>query len=429
MVGQCLCLVIGVVTLSYDKKSVNAKSCRSVPNNSNTWLLTLMLFTWSALLPQWVWAQVFDAYVQPAFDDPALPRAPRSAWLGDPELRMKPEFNNAGSNSASYSVRFRPRPGKQRQLDRQLYDLENAQLKLQWQQHYNQLVTQRYLAMLTLAEAEAELWQKEQRRITNRSRVRTEQALASRVSRSGGAEAVQQAILDLGLAESRVEQMRQRVALLRRETVGAYFEPGPEDIGLSGRLISPKALVPRLVGIEEQATSAAQVLQAARLNSEQAAQRLALARSESRFGLSLLEVGYDDKQQDSYNLTLGFHIPSHKGSRGESRRVRELIQAEQKSHLVNAAYAQSLRSKLSVLRLEIEHFKLEAAALTRHRSQLAQAARGDASVQQILREHELELQSHVISQHAKVLRGYVDLLAFTGQFYPTTINWLRAQQS
>lgn len=370
-------------------------------------------------------AQVFDAFLQPQFDAPTLPSAPPSAWLGDAELRLKPEFNNGSQNTANYSVRFRPQSKKQRRLDQQLFDIENTQLTLEWQRHYQKLVAQRYHQAVSLAEAEAVLWQKEQRRIADRSRVSTERALASGSNRFSSANSVQQAILQLSLSEIKVEQWRKKVVLLRKASLGAYFEPKKNDISLSTRLISPSQVLDSLATIEGLPTASVQAVQAAQWNSQHAIQRLALERSESRFGLSLLELGYDDKQDASYNLTLGFRIPSRRGTGGQARRARELIEAEQQEHLISTAYALGLQTKTSALRLEIESYQINFMALARHRDQLANAGATDAPAQQLLHEHELTLQSSVISQHARVLRSYVDLLTDAGLLYPATNNWLR----
>ncbi len=370
-------------------------------------------------------AQVFDAYLQPEHDDPALPIAPRASWLGGAELRVQPEFTSGSQNTASYSVRFRPRPYQQRRLDSALFDIENEQLKLQWQQHYGELVAQRYLRAITLAEAEAQLWQAEQRRLADRSNLSTERALAANARGVANVSSLQQAILQLSLSENKVVQMGKKVVLLRSASMGAYFEPRAEDIGLSVRLASPQQVAESLVQVAQEATSGAHALRALQLNSQHAIQRLALERTERKFGLSLLELGYDDKQNDSYNLTLGFRIPGRRSSSGEARRSRELIKAEQEAHLANLAFNQQLSAQLASLHLDIEVFALNVDALDRHRTQISQAAGSDGRAQQLLHEHELKLQNTVVAQHAQVLRGYVGLLAFTGLLAPASKNWLR----
>lgn len=357
------------------------------------------------------------AYIQ------RLPDASTTNWLEDSELRITPEVDADDLWTQTYSVRARPIGRRERAANRRLSTLENQMVMVELQQTQNELLADRYYQLLDLAALEV------MSALTERSKQLDENALAQQrllsAAATGNSNRLQRAVLELELREHTLAQQTAHLKSLRATTVGTLLAVSEAPRGLSDRLLSPVQIEQRLQQIKDARDTR---VQHRGLELDRAQEQMAITKAQRSFGLSLLELSFENKGIDSFNMTLGFRLPAVRGSAELSRRTREIIRAEQQEHLAQQrASTQWQRHMQTVTRLRLQ-FDLNARSLDRS-AQRRQTANLDARAQVLQLRHELTLRESMVTAHVGMARELIDLLAQWGRLDDVPVrNWLGANR-
>ncbi|MGI9326745.1 MAG: hypothetical protein ACR2PZ_16115 [Pseudomonadales bacterium] len=352
-----------------------------------------------------------------------LPDAAVTSWLDDSELRVTPEVDSDSLWTQTYSVRARPIGRKERVANRRLSRLDNQMIMIEMQQSQNELLADRYHQLLDLAALEVISALSERSKRLDETELAQQRLLSARAA--GNSNRLQRAVLDLELRESTVAQETAHLKSLRATTVGNLLAVAEDPRGLSDRLLSP-ALIERRV---QQIKDARDIrVQHRQLELDRAQEQLAITKAQRGFGLSLLELSFENKGIDSYNMTVGFRLPALRGSAELSRRAREIIRAEQQAFLAQQlASSQWLRHKQAVQRLHLQ-FEIGQRAYGQS-TQRRGAGTLDAQAQMLQVRHELMLVESMVTAHVGMARELVDLLAQWGRLDDLPVrNWLGADR-
>ncbi len=350
-----------------------------------------------------------------------LPDANVTSWLEDGELRISPEVDSDNLWTQTYSVRARPTGRKERAVTRRLSALDNQMVLAEFQRSKNELLADRYHQLLDLAALEVASV------LTERSKQLDENELAQQRFLSAGATGnssrLQRAVLELELREHTLAQQSVQLQSLRAATVGTLLAVAEDPRGLSDRLLSPVQIEQRLAQLKD---SRNMLVLHRRLELDRAQEQMTLTKTQWSFGLSLLELSFENKGIDSYNMTVGFRLPAVRGSAELSRRTREIIRAEQQAYLAQQrADAQWQRHRQAVQRLRVQ-FDLSQSALAQS-AQRRQTGNLDPQGQMVQLRHELTLVESMVAAHVEMAREMIDLLAQWGRLDGVPVkNWLGA---
>ena len=349
----------------------------------------------------------------------------RQAWLSEPELRISPEQDARGLNTETYALRFRPLSPSIRRSQKQLYDTESELAQLEHEALLGEALLQRYEDVIDLAELEAHL------AIERQALELADREVASETKLSGqesyNIARLQRALLELEMQRHDVVLLELEVEQQRMITgITAFATPrgheGQAATGLSGRLARPteveSMLQSRMDALRDNRGAIERKLAGAKL--AEAKQALALQKAETGFGLDLLELSYENKGIDSYNLTFGFRLPSRSFS--AQRRSRDVIAAQRVADWTSKMNEERSHAAIQEVYRRIERFDSTQQALMAFDRRISGA---EASTTLMLERHRLDLNKTMVEQHADVLRSLVHALSVTGAIYSRPlVNWL-----
>lgn len=353
-------------------------------------------------------------------------RPPGGYWLEDPEVRITPERDERSEWNDTYSLRFRPTSRKERRSARKLFDIETKLTKTEWNKSLSEALAARYQHVIDLADQEVEMALANRQLSLNRSLLKSEEA-ASAGSNFSVAD-LQQAALRLELREREVKSLTRKTAELRSATIEDYLLVAEEDQPkVSRRLIQPQEIgaIVDILSVAPASTSFDH--KRATLEVGRARQEMALAKSRTAFGLSLMELSYENKEVDSYNMTFGFRLPFARRTHTSQRRVRELVAAEQQAYLSEQLFAGALQNAVREIRWQIDAYAANEAALQSVSDRL-QSSAADMAALVVLRRHQLELLETAASTHIRLLHDFVALLDMVGGLQERPLrNWIRGE--
>ncbi len=354
------------------------------------------------------------------------PRPPGSYWLEDPEVRITPERDERSEWNDTYSLRFRPTSRKQRRSARKLFDIETELTKTEWNQSLSAALAARYQHVIDLAGHEVETALTNRYLALDRSLLKSEQT-ASAGSNFSVAD-LQQAALRLELREREAQHLLRQTAELRSATIADYLTvPQADELKVSRRLVQPQEIGALVDILSVAPASTSFDHKRATLEVGRARQEMALAKSRTGFGLSLMELSYENKEIDSYNMTFGFRLPFGRRTHTSQRRVRELVAAEQQAYLSEQLFAGTLHNAVREIRWQIDAYAANEAALQSISDRL-QSASTDMAALVVLRRHQLELLETAASTHIRLLHDFVALLDMVGGLQERPLrNWIRGE--
>lgn len=355
------------------------------------------------------------------------PRPPGNYWLEDPEVRITPERDERSEWNDTYSLRFRPTSRKERRSTRKLFDVETQLTRAEWNKSLSAALAARYQRVIELARQEVDLALANRQLALDRSLLESEEEASAGTNFSVAD--LQQAALRLELREREAKHLVRKTAELRSATIADYLLVADEDAPkVSRRLIQPREIgvIVDILSVAPASTSFDH--KQATLEVSRARQEMALAKSRTGFGLSLMELSYENKQVDSYNMTIGFRLPFARRTHTSQRRVRELVAAEQQAYLSEQAFTATLQNTVREIRWQIDAYAANDAALQSLNSRL-QVASSDIAALVVLRRHQLELFETAASTHIRLLQDFVALLDMVGGLQERPLkNWIRGHQ-
>lgn len=384
-----------------------------------------------ASIPLRVHADVLDSFLfaenEKLENHLQLPTPSSSPWIADPEIRVSPEVDLQNRHNESYRFRFRPTSRRERNSQRELMRIENQIATANWQRSLGKVLADRYHAVIDLAEHEVTLVLAKQQAELDRNSIVSEQLLSA--SSDFSATRLQNAALRLELREERASMVGQIVAEMRSATVGHYLAGSPGSASISTKLIGPTEVARILDTLRRMPAARAYGATLVHLELRRAKQEYELEKSRTNFGLDLLELGYQNNNTDSYNVTLGFRLPFGKRSNSPTRRSRDIAIARSQAYLTE----QMLKSKLENISREI-HWKIA----DYHRTQVAikntdgrlGGTSGELASAILLQRHRIELLGNAADVHVSILRNLVELLGALDllQQRPSK-NWIKRDSS
>lgn len=379
-------------------------------------------------------ADALDQYLFSSFEDlqmnirSAVSAPPNEPWLSDPEIRVSPERDAFDRTSQTYRFRFRPTGRSERRAIRSLSLIENRLADANWDASLSDVLATRYLRAIDLAGQEVELALATQRLSLDRSVLVSTQMLSA--TREFDAGRLQNAALQLELRQEDVKRAERRAVGLRAATVGDWLVVPPSvQPSVSARLIHPEMVSSWLDQIAEASSAKSHDAEVARLELVRAQQRAALEKSRRGIRLDLIEMGYEAKTTDSYNVTLGFRLPFGQGRNSLYRNVREIAGARQQLWLAEHVAAEDIGLAIGDLRLQIESYSATIESVEQLGAQIRTTAT-DSDVVSTWRKHELDLLESAAALHIDVLRDFIRLLHTTGMLHARPRrNWIERSTS
>lgn len=358
----------------------------------------------------------------------ALPKPPSGHWINNPELRIAPEQDVSETRTETYSLRFRPTSRKERMTSRELYGIESELARKQWERSLSEVMAKRYNRLIDLAESEVQVALLKQQLALDRSSFGAEKALSA--TRNYNSSRLQNVALRLELREQQVELADQKLSELRSTTLSGYLMVEGSNLpGVSKQLLQPQAISEMLDVLSDGPVSNSFDSTLAQLELKRARKELALEKSQTGFGLSLMEISYENKGIDSYNMTFGFRLPFKRNTYGGQSRALELLAAKQYAHLTEQVLTDSVANSIRALQWRINDYFANQAAIESTANRLLSASSEDISGLSLLRRHQLELLETNASTHIRVLRDYVELLNVLGFLQRRPLkNWIRSNQ-
>ncbi|MGI9285454.1 MAG: hypothetical protein ACR2P1_08690 [Pseudomonadales bacterium] len=341
-------------------------------------------------------------------------------------MRITPERDERSEWNDTYSLRFRPTSRKERKSARKLFDIETELTKTKWNKSLSAALARRYQHVIDLAGHEVETALAQRRLALDRSLLKSEEAATA--SSNFNVADLQQAALRLQLREQEVQRLVRKTTELRNITIADYLIV-PEE---GEPKVSPRLIQPEDIGVLVDILSAAPASTSfdhkqAKLEVGRARQEMALAKSRTAFGLSLMELSYENKEVDSYNMTFGFRLPFARRTHTSQRRVRELMAAEQQAYLTEQRFADTLHNAVREIRWQIDAYAANSTALQSVSGRL-QSSSTDIAALVVLRRHQLELLETAASTHIRLLHDFVVLLDMIGGLQEQPLkNWIRGK--
>lgn len=384
-------------------------------------IAAIALLTWSAqaeTLEDYLFSD--DAHLRNALRS-ELPGAPTLHWVQEPELRISPELDVTDAWTETYSLRFRPMGRKARQKERDIFTNETQAVSVDWNKRLSSTLAGRYHQTIDLAERETKIVLVRQRIAIDRSLLTAQQSLSA--STNFNAARLQSDALRLTTKERELGHLAAALEQLREATVFDYLAVSdPTRPAISSRLITPERIAAMLDAVTGAAGSNAFDNQLAQLAVQHARHEMALEKRQSGFGLSLMELSYENKGVDSYNVTLGFRLPFTKRSHAHQRRVRDVVAAEHHAQLASSLVSDRVETAARELRWRLDEYRGHVSALETLQSRMTVS---DMSIHGALRLHQLALLERTAETHAQMLRNFVDLAHLTGALHQTPLrNWI-----
>ena len=328
-----------------------------------------------------------------------MPTAPRGHWMDDPEVRITPERDEFDLARETYSFRFRPTRRKERKSMQQFFNIENELTNVEWNKSVSDALANRYHDVIDLAQQEVSYALITHHLTLDRSFLNSEQTLSATSDFSSSR--LQGAALRLELREQEGKRAERQIEQLRTSTILNYLDvSGSRELQVSTRLVNPQAIENVLQGIMGEPASTAYESSLASLEVRRAEQQVLLEKSRTGFGLSLLELSYENKIVDSYNMTFGFRFPFGRPTYSSQGRAREI-------------------------RWKIDAYNADEVALQNLFERLPGVS-DDVSSLVVLRRHQLELRESVAETRIALLHDFVDLLDLVGLLQQQPLkNWIK----
>ncbi len=354
------------------------------------------------------------------------PRPPGGYWLQDPEVRITPERDENTEWNDTYSLRFRPTSRKQRRSTRKLFDIETQLTKAEWNQSLSEALAARYLHIIELAGQEVEMALANRQLALDSSLLESEEAAS--VGSNISVADLQQAALRLELREREAKHLTRKTAELRSATIADYLiVPQEDQPKVSRRIIQPQEIGAIVDILSVAPASTSFDYKRAKLEVGRARQEMALAKSRTAFGLSLMELSFENKEVDSYNMTFGFRLPFARRTYTSQRRVRELVAAEQQAYLSKQLFTGTLQTAVREIRWQIDAYTEIEEGLQSLSSRLRSSS-ADMAALVVLRRHQLELLESAASTHIGLLHDFVAVLDMVGGLQERPLkNWIRGE--
>lgn len=363
-------------------------------------------------------AFLFADLTVPRLEARALNVSAASRWFAEPEVRLRPERSTVGEATYNYSLRFRPTSARESRSRARLesidYQLDVEELK----RPLSDILKRRYQTLLELAEREVEMALLTREVHLLRSLLDAEETLFS--TGDVPASRLQRSLVEYRSANGALEQARAVLTRMRADTVGDLLRIPPESERAPLPFISPQQIAANLADLVPAIGAAGSAERAtettlARLEVERARERVELERSQSAFQINLLEMGFDDRITNRYNLTVGFQLPQRRSS-GLRRRQAQLEVVQQRAALVSTLTGEALRLRARQIRWQVAAWH----AAARDFDQQASATQGsDALLAATARLAGLGTVRTMSRTHVSVLRDYVDLLDQLGLLQKT----------
>ncbi len=286
-----------------------------------------------------------------------------------------------------------------------------------------QTLGERYLNVVELAKREALLAVELEKLALDQQELALEQERAGSMSYTLAN--MQKVLLTAELKENEIRN--HRIAIERMRTGTNIAAPALSakrnrvaDVQLSQYLVSPREVESLIDNRFMQASLSSIDQRVAQTQFDAAKHKRSLEKARNRFGLDLLEFSYENKGIDSYNVTMGFRLPTH--SYGSHRSQQEFLTSQRTADLTNLLAQERQQKITQQLFVELDTYFAHAVSL----SDLAlRESPGDADSALLVKRHRLELNQRAIEQHAKVLRALTHGLLELGLIYERPLkNWL-----
>lgn len=352
-----------------------------------------------------------------------LPDAPTAHWLQDPELRISPEEDVMDMRSETYELRFRPTSRKERTATRELFSIENKIASAELEKTLSEALAGRYHDLIDLADKEVQVALAREHLSLARSILDSEQSLSASSNYSSAR--LQSAFIDVDLQQREFQRATRQAEQLRDATIAGYLSVSSEVLPqISRRLIQPEMVERFLTDVSSEAATNSLDSSMARLEIRRAQKEVALDKSRKAFGLSLMELGYEDKRTDSYRLTFGFRFPFSRRTYGSQVRARELSTAIYNAHLTDRALSAAVEDKTRETRWQIDAYESDVTALQALTNRLQESS-AEVSVLSVLRRHQLELLDSAANNHVRILHNFIELIELAGLLHQSSEqNWI-----
>jgi len=372
--------------------------------------------------------EALNRYLAGAQEMLAFPSATVSgeaAWLDRPEVR----YDGNDQDEHGLAFRFSPRSGAERRAEDRIYALLNRHFEVALEAQLNDELYRRYLRLIDLLEAAAEVEAAERRTALSQDRMRLNRKLV---------QSKDFRVTDLQAAELAHQRDRQQLEMMRARL---------QDLLASFDGISPGQLqtflarsAQRLVQWENFLVAGSELLERAqnyelqsdgeRVEFQLAQERLKLVRGEARRWFGFVEVKWVDRPDGDRETSLGFSIPLGRDRLDLAQRAAALNRAGLSLQTSRADQARRLLRYVEALDWQQREENLQKAALTRLEQQLARlGGSGQAEILLELQAEILTLRERLQRDRLRRLREYIDLLHEVGYLASQPlVNWLLHDQ-
>ncbi|NKC01217.1 MAG: hypothetical protein GKR90_22350 [Pseudomonadales bacterium] len=347
----------------------------------------------------------------------------RKLWIADPEVRLTPEQDARGLNTETYSLRFRPTSRLERTAEHRLFDIEEELAALELEDMLGSMLKQRYLHIIEIAEYEALLGIAEKERSLTQSEAETEESRSSELRYN--VSNLQKVLLEIELKQQHITQLESQINRLRASTGISAPELAPHRASsgaaqLTRNLVTPAGIESVLDSDRLKTFTGAIDHRFAQARLKESKQKNDLQKNRGRFGLDLVELSYENKGIDSYNMTFGFRLPTR--GYGGRKTARAYLAAQRTADLTSKLVSQQTHKAIQEVYLDLESFYLSDDALKNFSQR---STRSDLATAIVAQRHQLLLEERTVIDHANALRALVEALETTGLIYQRPlINWL-----
>jgi hypothetical protein len=345
-----------------------------------------------------------------------------SSWIDDPEFRIQYEEDKKNNSSETYSLRMRPKYGREREAENSVQSATTQQHLLQANKTLSADLQRRYLNIIDLLSLQLEIKHLQEKRELLQVEIKTERALAR--NHDFNAEKLQQLVLDFEHTSTQTELLRQRKNIVTTDlqlTAGVDQEIFLLHMMPPGRM---KHTIDKYKIALKNINSIPDV-RMAKLGKILATSRLELQQAERGLGVELLEFKYEDKDNSAFGITLGIRLPGGKNVKSIER-YSDNSKASERYQLVMDDVLSTLRKKISEINLDYRAWQLDQLAILKIKKLSTEPARArNPALITGLRKQLLSLNKNSDEIRIRLLRNYIDLLHVSGLLsqYPLK-NWL-----
>jgi len=345
-----------------------------------------------------------------------------SSWIDDAEFRIQYEEDEKNNSSETYSLRIRPKYGREREAENAIYSVTTQQHLLQVNKRLSTDLRQRYLNIVDVLSLQLEIKYLQEKRELLQVEIKTERALAR--NHDFNAKKLQRLVLDFEHTSTQTELLRQRKNIV---TMDLQLTAGvDQEIFLLNMM--PPGLMKYTIDkykIALKNINSMPDVRMAKLRKTLATSRLKLQQAEQDIGVELLEFKYEDKDNSAFGITLGIRLPG--GTNAKSiERYSDSSKASERYQLVMDDALSTVRKKTSEINLDYRAWQFDQIALQKIKKLSTEPARARSPILITgLRRQLLSLNKNSDEIRIRLLKNYIDLLHISGLLsqYPLK-NWL-----